>query len=477
MDTANPSPLAGHWDVVIVGHGFAGLSAAVSYLDRAGAAGISTRIAVLEQSSEEDRGGSTRWTTANISLTRDRRLRPFWGERVRATAGALANESYIEAFYDLVPGAIEWLESHGLSFTHRETLSNSDGSWNLDGGGISLVNAFSAQVVEAGGSIFYDTAARTLLRGEDGRIEGMVVVDAEGRQVTMFTNSVVLASGGFEGNHEWLTRYIPNAYKLRTVSPGTERNRGDGIRMAVDVGADTAGQFDGAHLEPCDPRSDAVEPLVGTYRWGVLVNRRAKRFIDEAADLIEIDFDTIANAILRGHDNLAYAINDSAQRRAVPHFDRYNLTDQEPVTANTIEELAIALGLDPEALRETVDQFNASIDTDGEFDPTVPLDGRRIRRSEVPRSNLANPLVEAPFMAWPVSAQICFTYGGLRVDGDTHVLDVLGRPIPGLYAAGEITGIFYEQYPAGTSGLRSMTFGRRAGEVALAEMPVPTEVD
>jgi tricarballylate dehydrogenase len=472
MNTAQNSPLAGTWDAVVVGHGFAGLTAALAYLEEARKRNTEARVAVLEQSSEEDRGGSTRWTTANISLTRDRRLRPFWGERVRETAGALANESYIEAFYDLVPGAVEWLENHGLSFTHRETLANSDGTWNLDGGGISLVNAFSTQILDAGGSIYYNVTARSLLRGEDGRIEGILVVDDAGRQVTMATGSVILASGGFEGNHEWLTRYIPSAYKLRTVSPGTQRNRGDGIRMALEVGAGTAGQFDGAHLEPCDARSDAVEPLVGTYRWGILVNRQGKRFIDEAADLIEIDFDTIANSILRTQGNIAYAINDAAQRRAVPYFDRYNLTDQPPVTADTIEELATALGLDPQALRQTVDEFNASIDPSGEFDPTSPLDGKKTRGTAVPRSNFANPLTEGPFTAWPVAAQICFTYGGLHVDGETHVLDVTGRPIPGLYAAGEIAGVFYEQYPAGTSGLRSMTFGKRAGEVALAESRV-----
>jgi tricarballylate dehydrogenase len=287
----------------------------------------------------------------------------------------------------------------------------------------------------------------------------------------MRTDAVVLASGGFEGNHEWLTRYIPNAYRLRTVSPGTAGNKGAGIRMAVEIGADTAGQFDGAHLEPCDSRSDAVEPLVTTYRWGVLVNRHGRRFVDEAADVVEIDFDTIANIVLREQDNQAFAINDAAQRRAVPHFDRFNLTDQPPIVADTLAELARLLGIDPDTLCRTVEEFNAAIDFDGAFDPSVPLDGKRTVGLVPPRSNCASPLVEGPFAAWPVSAQICFTYGGLHVDGDAHVLDASGHPIPGVFAAGEIAGVFYQQYPSGTSGLRSMTFGRRAGSVALAESP------
>jgi tricarballylate dehydrogenase len=468
------TPLAGPWDAIVVGHGFSGLCAALAYLETARREDRTGRVAVLEQSSFEDRGGSTRWTTANLSLTRDRKLRPFWGERVRQTAGVLANNHYIDAFYRLVPDTLDWLELNGISIAHRETPANEEGAWNVVGGGASLINSFPQKIADAGGSIFYDITARTLLRDDTGRVSGLVVTDAHGRSITMKTDAVVLASGGFEGNHEMLTRYIPNAYRLKAVSPGTQRNRGDGIRMAVEIGAGTAGQFDGAHIEPCDPRSDAVEPLVTTYRWGILVNRDAERFIDEAADLFEIDFDTIANTILREQGNLVYAINDSAQRRAVPHFDRYNVTDQPPITADTLEELAVLIGLDPLALRRTVDEFNASIDPDREFDAGVPLDGKHTTGLLPQRSNSAAPLNEGPFLAWPVSGQICFTYGGLSVDGDARVLDTAGRPIAGLYAAGEIAGIFYEQYPAGTSGLRSMTFGRQAGIVA-AEQRLATE--
>ncbi|MHA7274385.1 FAD-binding protein [Arthrobacter sp. TMT4-20] len=467
------STLQGPWDLIVVGHGFSGLTAALAHIEAATAAGRTPRVAVLERASYEDRGGSTRWTTAWLSLTRDRQLRPFLRERVRQNAGHLTNTSYIDAFYTLVPETLDWLEKHGVTLSHHE-VGTEDGAWRIDGGGATIVNSFPEKIRNGGGAVFYNTSARRLIRSESGRVTGLEVRAEDGTTVIMETSAVVLSSGGFEGNPEWLTRYIPDAYKLKTVSPGTRGNRGDGIRMAVEVGADTAGQFDGAHIEPCDSRSDGVEPLVTTYRYGILVNQAGMRFIDEAGDIAEIDFDTVANEIFRKQNNVAYGINDAAQRRDVVGFDYFNLTDQEPISADTIEELAEKLGIDPHRLRATVDEYNGAISEAGDYRPNGPLDGKHTTGITPPRSNYASPIAEAPFIAWPISGQICFTYGGLRVDGDTHVLDVEGRPIEGLHAAGEIAGVFYNQYPAGTSGLRSMTFGRKAGLVSAVELAAAT---
>lgn len=149
-------------------------------------------------------------------------------------------------------------------------------------------------------------------------------------------------------------------------------------------------------------------------------------------------------------------------------------TDVDPYVADTIEELAENIGIAPERLRRTIDDFNAATPDPAGFDPSALLDGLGTGGITPPKSNFATALTEGPFRAWPVSGQICFTYGGLRVDGDTHVLDVFGRAIPGLYAAGEIAGVFYKEYPAGTSGLRSMTFGRWAGLTSAREDPSAT---
>jgi tricarballylate dehydrogenase len=124
--------------------------------------------------------------------------------------------------------------------------------------------------------------------------------------------------------------------------------------------------------------------------------------------------------------------------------------------------------VDAAGLRATVDEYNAAA-TAVPFDP-MRHDGKRAEGIEPPKSNWAQPLTEGPFEAWPVEPRICFTYHGLRVDGETRVLDGDGQPIPGLQAAGEITGIFHGTYPAGTSVLRSLTFGRLAGRVAASAL-------
>ena len=136
-------------------------------------------------------------------------------------------------------------------------------------------------------------------------------------------------------------------------------------------------------------------------------------------------------------------------------------TDKPPVEAMTVPELAKLLGLDPAQLVRTVDDYNAAIGP-GEFDP-YKRDGKRTRGLNPEKSNWAYRLEKPPYFAYPLTSAICFTYGGIRTDLDARVVTANGVPLPGLYAAGEIVGLFYHEYPAGTSVLRSLTFGRIAG--------------
>ncbi|MBF6207434.1 FAD-binding protein [Streptomyces gardneri] len=141
----------------------------------------------------------------------------------------------------------------------------------------------------------------------------------------------------------------------------------------------------------------------------------------------------------------------------------------EPVVADTIAELATQLGIDAAALTQTVEEFNAAAEGNT-INPFTPLDGIGTRGLSPAKSNFAAPLTEGPYSAWPIAPRVCFTYGGLRVDGSSRVLTAAGKPIPGRYAAGEIAGIFCNEYPAGSSGLRSMTFGRLAGKAVVSDV-------
>jgi tricarballylate dehydrogenase len=279
--------------------------------------------------------------------------------------------------------------------------------------------------------------------------------------------AVVIASGGFEGNKRMLTQYLGhNACDIPVISPGTGHNRGEGIQMAIEVGADTAGQWDMFHAEPIDPRATKPDPVVYPYTYGIVVNRHAQRFFDEGKSSFDATFEELGYEIWRNQDQTAFLIGDQTSL-SVNGFKETVFSDQPPIVADTLSELAELLGLDPDALEATVAQYNAAVGP-GEFDPYT-FDGKSTQGLEPPKSNWAFALHSPPFIAYPLSCAICFTFGGLRTDTLGRVVSPDGTPIPGLYAAGEVTGLYYHSYPVGTSVIRGVAFGRIAGAHAAEQ--------
>jgi tricarballylate dehydrogenase len=205
---------------------------------------------------------------------------------------------------------------------------------------------------------------------------------------------------------------------------------------------------------------------VYAYPFGILVNRHAQRFFDEGADSFDATFERLGYEIWAHQDQQAYLIAERAIL-SWPNVANIVLTDQPAVEADTITALAEKLGLDPTALVTTVSGYNAAIGP-GETDRRI-RDGKAATGITPPKSNWATPIVNAPFIGYPLTCAITFTFGGLRGDARARVMRRDGTPIDGLYAAGEVTGIYYNAYPAGTSVLRALTFGRIAArEVANA---------
>jgi tricarballylate dehydrogenase len=334
-----------------------------------------------------------------------------------------------------------------------------------NGGGRAIVDALAAAVDAADGAeILYRTEALRLSIDDDGRVEGVVVRGADGLTRTLRASSVVLACGGFEGNPEMLTQYLgPKAVDLKLIAPGIGFNKGRGIRMAMDVGADTAGQFDGMHSELVDRRTSRADAVIYGHPYGIMVNGAGKRFWDEGADVFATTFELLAYEVWRNQDQTAFFVADRTIAENEGLSALYD-TDMPPVQANTIEELAVLLGLEPDALAATVAEFNAACGP-GEFDPSS-YDGVATEGIDPPKSNWAIPIETPPFHAYPVTTAITFTYGGIRTDTDGRVLSTGGTPIPGLYAAGEIVGVFYHEYVAATSVLKALTFGRIVAEHA-----------
>jgi succinate dehydrogenase/fumarate reductase flavoprotein subunit len=337
------------------------------------------------------------------------------------------------------------------------------------GGGIAIVDGLAGVLERTEGVDFlYETEAVRLSLSDDGRVDGVVVRGRDGLLKRLGAGAVVLACGGFEGNPEMLTQYLgPLACDLPVIAPGPRNNKGDGIRMAMEIGAGTAGQFDMFHGEPVDPRTDKPDAVIYPYPYGIVVNGEARRFFDEASNSFDSTFELLGYEIWRNQGQKAFLIGDQGSL-AVQGFTDVAFTDQPPVTADTIRELATALGLDPDALEQTVNQFNAAVGP-GDYDP-YSFDGKSTIGLEPPKSNWARALDEPPFIAYPLTCAITFTFGGLRTDSSARVVSPTGTPIPGLYAAGEIVGLYYHEYPAGTSVIRAVTFGRIGGAHAASQV-------
>jgi tricarballylate dehydrogenase len=460
------------YDVVVIGMGAAAQSAAIGYSEAAAAQGRTGRVAVVERAPKEERGGATRYTSSWFRITEDRRLDPEFVPMMERVSGGRADLDYCRTLASKVNESLRFLDEHGVEVIYfMQPLPNRNTGGGLGmpaGGGISIVEGLAAVLEQTEGvEIMYETSATRLSQTDDGRVDGVFVTGPGGAERRLGAGSVVIACGGFEGSPELLNHYVGNrAGDMPVIAPGLRHNRGDGLQMAVAAGAATAGQFDMFHGEPIDPRSSKPDAVVYPYPYGIIVNGRAQRFFDEGQNSFDSTFERLGYEIWHDQDQTAFFIGDQTSL-AVRAFNDVNLTDQEPVTAGTLRELAEQLGLDAEAFEQTVAEYNAAI-APGEFDPYV-FDGKHTEGIEPPKSNWAFPIDSPPYIAYPLTCAVTFTFGGVRTDSSARVVRPDGTPIPGLYAAGEVTGLYYNEYPAGTSVLRSVTFGRIAGAHAAGD--------
>jgi tricarballylate dehydrogenase len=467
------------YDVVVVGCGGAGLSAALAYAEETVAQGRTPSVVVLERSPKEVRGGATRYTTARFRVDDDNVLDPTFVDTVAATHRDV-DLDYMRTLEREAPATMRFLEEHGVEMLHYPlglaTGVHGGREAAPAGGGQSIVESL-ATALEAidGTEILYETDAVDLTTDERGAVDGVRVRGGDGYLRTLRAGAVILACGGFQNSKDLMAQYVgPTAGDMPMIAPGVAYNTGDGLRMATAVGGGTAGQFDMIHGEPYDRRSTYPDAVILSYPYGILVNKHAERFLDEGVEPLDRTFEEFSYEIWRNQENEAYLIGDQSMV-GVPFYEMLNTTDQDPVTADTLAGLAEALGLDPAALEATVAAYNAACGPEP-FDPTTK-DGKATRGLEPPKTNWAQPIEQGPFVGYPLVCAICFPFGGVRTDAQARVVSAAGTQIPGLYAAGEMTGVFYHYYPVGTSVLRSLTFGRLAGaQVAATAAGTPSAV-
>jgi len=315
----------------------------------------------------------------------------------------------------------------------------------------------------------YDTAVVRLVQDRSGRVTGVAVRGPEGF-AELSAKAVVLACGGFEANPEWRARYLGRPWDHAKVR-GTRYNTGDGLRMAIEVGALPHGQWTGCHSTPIDADApphgdrkltDKTNRL--SYPYGVLVNGRGVRFFDEGEDFQFYTYAKLGGIILNEPGGIGWQIFDSK----VTHLLEARYQTGTPLIADSLEALTEKLPLDRATCRRTLEAYNAAV-TEGRFDPTV-RDGLTTRGLPLAKSNWAQRLDTPPFMAYPVTGGITFTFGGVRVNDRAQVMSTSWAVIPGLYACGEMVGgLFHGNYPGGTGLMSGAVFGRLAGAQAAGE--------
>ncbi|MHB8575430.1 MAG: FAD-dependent tricarballylate dehydrogenase TcuA [Dehalococcoidia bacterium] len=484
------------YDVIVVGAGNAALCAALAARE-AGAG-----VLVLEKAPRHLRGGNTAFTGGGFRFAYDgfddvRRLLPDLSD---AEAGGIDVGSYPQAqFYDDLQRVTEgmtdpalaealvsesfptmrWLEQLGLRWVllyGRQAYRVGDklrfwGGLIVEaiGGGQGLSDQLFGLCERREIEVRYDTKAASLLQNDRGAITGLRVRGPEGF-ANLHAKSVVLAAGGFEANPEWRTRYLGPGWELAKVR-GTRYNTGDAIKMALDAGAQPFGHWSGCHAVAWDLNAPPFGDLkVGdlfqkhSYPLGLIVNLDGKRFVDEGADFRNYTYAKYGRAILAQPQRTAFQLFDAKVMDILR--DEYRIARVTKAIADSVEGLADGLGIDRDGLVETVRAYNAAVQ-EGEFNPAV-LDGKGTHGVTPPKSNWAQRLDIPPYTGFAVTCGITFTFGGLRIDAATaQALDTEDRPIPGLYAAGELVGgLFYHNYPGGSGLMSGSVFGRRAGTAA-----------
>ncbi|GAB6087541.1 flavocytochrome c [Alkaliphilus crotonatoxidans] len=372
----------------------------------------------------------------------------------------LGNPELIETFVENAYPALQWLEELGMKFKD-EVFTVLGALWPrshkpVDPLGTGFINTY-VNYIEAneGVEILLDTEATELII-EDGRVVGVKANGLNGEVVLKANNGVVMAAGGFGANVAMRDQYNKNWPSLTNIKttnhPGAT---GDGLVMAEKAGASLIGLENIQLLPMGDPQTGS---LSGNIEQGVenriFVNKAGKRFVDEGARR-----DVMTSALFQQEDALMWVILDKHSYPTGDTKNNFNETIDELIEqgrafkGDTLEELAEQIGVNPDNLVKAVEEFNQAVETGGP--------------DAFGRTLFADKIDTAPFYAGARKPTVHHTMGGIEINTSAQVLDTNGKVIPGLYAAGEVTGGIHGSNRLGGNALADITvFGRIAGESA-----------
>jgi tricarballylate dehydrogenase len=485
------------YDVIVVGGGNAACAAAVSARENG-----ARRVVLLEKAPKEQRGGNTHFSGAILRFVFDKveeldRFVPgaeqeypgfhagvpkypreaFREDLMRVTESKSDPELadlLIDASYETTC----WMQDVGK---HEFELARSvmgikvgnQIKWPRgaivrtvhEGVGLSATWFKTAEAM--GIEIRYEAHVLELTQSESGRINGVVLRGKDGVE-RLNAKAVVLACGGFETNPAWRTHYLGQEWGHAKVR-GSNFNYGDGLKMALDMGAMPWGHWGGCHATPIVSEApdygkremtDKTNRL--SYLYGVMINVEGKRWIDEGADMNAFTYAKYGGLILKQPKGKVYQIFDSKVLDLLE--PRYKTS--EPFKADTLEGLVKQLDVDQRQAMQTLQQYNEAAAHGGPFNPAV-LDHVHTEGIDPPKTNWAQKIDKPPFYSWGVTGGITFTFGGVKVDRSAQVISTGWKPMEGLYAAGEMVGgLFHYNYALGTGLMSGAVFGRIAGRSA-----------
>ncbi len=489
------------YDVIVVGAGNAALAACVSASEQG-----ANKVLALEKAPVRMRGGNTHWSGGLLRFAFEsvedlHRIVPdaedefpgfnagvepytkadFRADLMRMTGGRtdpelseiLINNSYetvrwihevggvpMEPAFSLagirIDNVIKWKKGAIIRALHE---------------GVGLSKTWFATAEERGVEIRYESGAVELLQSDGARVTGVRVRTGDGfKEIT--AKAVILGCGGFEGNQQWRAQFLGRPWDHAKVR-GTKHNQGDGLRMALAIGAMPFGQWSGCHATPINffapdygdrKLTDKTNRL--SYLYGLMINRLGLRFVDEGEDTQFFTYAKYGGIILNQPGSLVYQIFD---QKTVPLLEpRYSTTD--PFKASTLAELVNQLDLDDRAQAlSTLDKYNETAHPADDFDPTKK-DGLSTKGLSPEKTNWALKLDKPPYVAYACTGGITFSFGGLKINERAQVIGTDWNPIPGLYTCGEMVGnLFHYNYPGGTGLMSGAVFGRIAGGNAAGE--------
>jgi tricarballylate dehydrogenase len=485
-------------DVIVIGGGSAAFEAAVAARESG-----AEKVIMLEKAPESEYGGNARYSGTGFrfwhsgldeirefvpdvddGLFQSLQIAPYTKEAFaadleRMTLGRM-DPTLARTLVEQSNAAVHWMKDIGIKwellkehakvgnkryFERGIAIHVADGGpgqleqWRRIAAAKSIEIRFSSAV----GAIF----------GNMYRTEG-VHVCTPGDDYGIFARAVIACAGGFQASAEMRARYLAGNADLVKVR-GSKHDTGEVLNHLLALGAATAGEWKGGHISPIDAKAPDFETPQHAdgrgntqsrydYPFGVTVNALGLRFFDEGEAQHSYTYAKTGRAILAQPGAVAWQIYDQTgiSQHRYPH---HKATFEESAD---IPDLARKIGLAPEVLTHTIQEFNAACRDDVVFDPTRP-DGKKTYGLAIPKSNWACRIESPPYRAYPVTCGITFTFGGVKINEKAQVLNSLHEPIKGLYASGDIVGLFFHNYPSFTGQTRNAVFSRLAGARAATE--------